>query len=225
MKSPWSRQRFGFHKRVPLLWAMPPMRHIECKSQRSHPAPKTIQKSLFVDHDHDHDHWCLFFVAFFVVQSSNHSVPICDKKNPSKAELANNFPPPRSAWALLRGPWQTWHFESLNHLTGILTSQTLCLKDLAPKFKKTNVSNFAPLSQLDYQFWRKIDFNFSHFNWNQCLLRPLGQNASSLQDGSTDLRGENCLWHLWVKMGDPRGTNLQFQTCRSSMIIYDHLSK
>lgn len=126
MKSLWSRQSFGLHKRVPLLWAMPPMRHIECKSQRSHPAPKTIQKSLFIDHDHVH--WCLFFVAF--LWSNHYSVTICDYRSvqsPAGKQFA--MLPPRSAWALLRGPWQTWHFESLNHLTGIQTSYTLCLKN------------------------------------------------------------------------------------------------
>ena len=161
MKSLWSRQSFGFHKRVPLLWAMPPMRHIECKSQRSHPAPKTIQKSLFIDHDHDHVHWCLFFVAFLW---SNHpiiqSMTICDYRSVQSRAGKQFSMPPRSAWALLRGPWRTWHFESLNHLTGIQTSQTLCLKDLAPELKKNNVSNFAPLSQLNYQFWREIWLNW-----------------------------------------------------------------
>ena len=70
--------------------------------------------------------------------------------DPSKAELANNFP---CLQGLLEhcfvAPWQTWHFESLNHLTRIQTSQTLCLKDLAPKFKKNKYEQFCTFKSIE----------------------------------------------------------------------------
>lgn len=134
-------------------------------------APQRVQiteePSCSENHPKKPLHWSwscsLMFIlcSILVVQSSNHySVTICDYRSVQSRAGKQFSMPPRSAWALLRGPWQTWHFESLNHLTGIQTSQTLCLKDLAPKFKKTNVSNFAPLSQLNYQFWREIWLNW-----------------------------------------------------------------
>ena len=128
----------------------------------------TEEPSCSENHPKKPLHWSwscsLMFIlcSILVVQSSNHvhSVTICDYRSVQSRAGKQFSMPPRSAWALLRGPWQTWHFESLNHLTRIQTSQTLCLKDLAPKFKKTNVSNFAPLSQLNYQFWREIWLNW-----------------------------------------------------------------
>lgn len=158
--------------------------------------------------------------------SNHYSVTICDYRSVQSRAGKQFSMPPRSAWALLRGPWQTWHFESLNHLTGIQTSQTLCLKDLAPKFKKTNVSNFAPLSQLNYQFWREIWLNcgeedqfqplqlkpmFAQASQPKCLLAPGWLDRSARRKLSMTSLGKNG-WSQRYKFTIP---NMQ--------IIYDHL--